>query len=134
MDAAFLLGRLRAAAALRKRLALPSPNTTAYRLVNSEGDDLPGLVVDVFGDAAIVQITTLGMAQRRAELFDAIEAVVGPRSLYEVAAASYADLEGFSAQSRVVRGDPRPRVPCLEDGLAKDAPTANTTASTDQLK
>src|SRR3954469_20822166 len=42
VDAAFLLTRLRAAAGLRKRLALPSPTTTAYRLVNSEGDDLPG--------------------------------------------------------------------------------------------
>jgi 23S rRNA (cytosine1962-C5)-methyltransferase len=121
VDGPFLTGRLRTAAALRKRVALPSPETTAYRLVNSEGDDLPGLVVDVFGDAAVVQITTLGMAQRRAELFDAVESVVAPRTLYEVAAASYADLEGFSSQSRVVRGDPRPRVGCREDGLEIEA-------------
>jgi 23S rRNA G2069 N7-methylase RlmK/C1962 C5-methylase RlmI len=40
--------RVRAAGALRRRLALPQPGvTTAYRLINSEGDRLSGLVADV---------------------------------------------------------------------------------------
>ena len=118
IDAAFFRTRLQAAVALRRRLGLPSERTSAYRLVNSEGDDLAGLVVDVFGDAVVVQVTTLGLAQRRADIFDAIEEALRPRTLYEVAAASYADLEGFSAQTRVARGESRPRVPCREDGLA----------------
>ena len=63
--------------------------------MNSEGDDLPGLVIDVYGDAAVVQITTLGMAQRRALIFDALEAELGPQTIFEVAAQSYAELEGF---------------------------------------
>jgi 23S rRNA (cytosine1962-C5)-methyltransferase len=121
IDAAFFRRQLASARALRGRLGLPSASTTAYRLVNSEGDDLPGLVVDVFGDAAVVQITTLGMAQRRADLFDAIEELIKPASLYEVAAASYADLEGFSAQTRVARGESRPRIACLEDGIRLEA-------------
>jgi 23S rRNA (cytosine1962-C5)-methyltransferase len=121
IDAAFFRRQLASARALRARLGLPSATTTAYRLVNSEGDDLPGLVVDVFGDAAVVQITTLGMAQRRADLFDAIEELIKPASLYEVAAASYADLEGFSAQTRVARGESRPRIACLEDGIRLEA-------------
>jgi 23S rRNA (cytosine1962-C5)-methyltransferase len=121
VDAPFFVRRLRAAAALRARVGLPSPGTTAYRLANSEGDDLPGVVVDVFGDAAVLQITTLGMALRRAELCDAIEATLAPHTLYEVAAASYADLEGFAAASRVVRGESRARIPCLEDGIRLEA-------------
>jgi 23S rRNA (cytosine1962-C5)-methyltransferase len=121
IDTAFFRRQIGAAQALRARVGLPSAATTAYRLVNSEGDDLPGLVVDVFGDAAVVQITTLGMAQRRADLFDAIEDALKPVSLYEVAAASYADLEGFAAQTRVARGESRPRVPCLEDGIRLEA-------------
>jgi 23S rRNA (cytosine1962-C5)-methyltransferase len=121
IDAAFFRRQIGAARALRARLGLPSDRTSAYRLVNSEGDDLPGLVVDVFGDAAVVQITTLGMAQRRADLFDALEDALRPASLYEVAAASYADLEGFSAQTRVARGESRTRVPCLEDGIRLEA-------------
>jgi 23S rRNA (cytosine1962-C5)-methyltransferase len=117
VDATFFYRRLQAAVALRARVRLPAPDTSAYRLVNSEGDDLPGLVVDVYGDAAVIQITTLGMALRRAEILDALEGALAPRTIYEVAAASYADLEGFAAATRVVRGDPRPRVPCVEDGL-----------------
>jgi 23S rRNA (cytosine1962-C5)-methyltransferase len=85
--------------------------------VNSEGDDLPGLVVDVYGDAAVAQLTTLGMAQRRAEIFDALEAELGCRTVFETAAASYADLEGFQAVSRVARGESGPSVTCLEDGI-----------------
>ena len=65
---------------------------------------MPGLVVDVYDDAAVVQLTTLGMAQRRAEIFDALEAELKCRTTFEAAAASYADLEGFQALSRVARG------------------------------
>lgn len=117
VDAAFFRARISAARALRVRLGFPSDRTTAYRLVNSEGDNLPGVVVDVYGDAIAVQITTLGMAMRRALLFDALEAELAPRTIFEVAAQSYAELEGFSATSRVARGVSRIQVSCLEDGL-----------------
>jgi 23S rRNA (cytosine1962-C5)-methyltransferase len=118
IDATFLRGRIREARQLRARLGLPSKETTAYRLINSEGDGLPGLVVDMYGDTAVVQITTLGLAQRREELFDALFAEVpGLAALYEVAAASYAELEGFSAQARLARGAARGTVSCREDGI-----------------
>jgi 23S rRNA (cytosine1962-C5)-methyltransferase len=112
-----LRARIAAARALRTRLGLPSERTTAYRLVNSEGDDLPGLVVDVYGDAVVMQLTTLGMALRRPWLVEALEAELGPKTIFEVAAQSYAELEGFAATSRVVRGAPRTQVSCLEDGI-----------------
>ena len=108
VDAAFFVRRLRAAQALRAKLALPSSETTAYRLVNSEGDNLPGLVVDVFGDAAAFQISTLGMALWREEIAGAIDEVLAPKSIFEVAAGSFAEVEGFVAESRVVRGESRP--------------------------
>lgn len=117
VDAAFFRTRIAAARALRARLGLPSERTTAYRLINSEGDDLPGLVVDIYDDAAVVQITTLGMSLRRAMLFDALEAELAPRTVFEVAAQSYAELEGFSAMSRVARGQSRGQISCREDGI-----------------
>ncbi|XP_017621134.1 uncharacterized protein LOC108465029 isoform X1 [Gossypium arboreum] len=46
--------RINAAVELRRGLGLPSATTDAYRLVNSEGDRLSGLIVDVFGDLAVV--------------------------------------------------------------------------------
>jgi 23S rRNA (cytosine1962-C5)-methyltransferase len=118
IDLAFFRGRIAAARARRARFGLPSERTTAYRLINSEGDDLPGVVVDVFGSALAVQVTTLGMALRREALWEALSAELSPTSIYEVAAQSYAEVEGFVAQSRVVRGPSAARVPCLEDGIA----------------
>ena len=120
VDAAFFRNRLQEAMAFRRRLGLPSEATTAYRLVNSEGDNLPGLVVDVYGDATVVQVSTLGLALRRATLFDVLEAELGPRSIFEVAVSGYAELEGFSVASRVVRGESRSSVSVLEDGLRFD--------------
>src|SRR3569623_1613949 len=121
LHAAFFRARIAEAKALRARLGLPSTRTTAYRLINSEGDALPGLVVDVYGDAAVAQLTTLGMAQRRAEIFDALEAELGCRTIFETAAASYADLEGFQAVSRVARGASRVSAPCLVPGSQLEA-------------
>lgn len=117
VDAGFLRGRVAAARARRARLGLPSEATTAYRLVNSEGDDLPGVVVDVFGSALAVQVTTLGMALRREALFDALAAECAPEAIYEVGAPSYAEVEGFVAQSRVVRGKSALPIVCREDGI-----------------
>ncbi len=55
--------RLERATSLRKDLGLPSVETDAYRLINSEGDGLPGVVIDRFGTGAVVQITTAGAAR-----------------------------------------------------------------------
>jgi 23S rRNA (cytosine1962-C5)-methyltransferase len=118
IDAAFFRKRIAQARVARARLGLPSERTTAYRLVNSEGDDLPGLVVDVYGDAAVAQITTLGIAARRAEIFDALEAELGVKTLFEISPPSYAELEGFAPASRVARGTARSSVAVLEDGIA----------------
>jgi len=121
VDAAFFTRRLRAAESLRTSLALPSENTTAYRWVNGEGDGLPGLVVDVFGDGVAFQITTLGLWLWREEIAAAIDEVLAPKTLYEVGAASFAEVEGFVAESRVVRGESRAQVPCREDGIRLEA-------------
>jgi 23S rRNA (cytosine1962-C5)-methyltransferase len=64
--AAFLETRLKAALALRQSLGLvPSPNLDVFRLVNSEGDGLSGLVVDRLGDVLSVQLNSRGMLAHR---------------------------------------------------------------------
>jgi len=118
VDAAFLRKRIQQARAARTRLGLPSADTNAYRLVNSEGDDLPGLVVDVYADAAAVQITTVAMSMRRAEIYDALEAELGVKTIFELLPAAYAELEGYAAGSRVARGASRPTVAVVENGVA----------------
>jgi 23S rRNA (cytosine1962-C5)-methyltransferase len=118
VDAAFVRKRIAQARKVRTRLGLPSAETNAYRLVNSEGDDLPGLVVDIYADAAVVQITTLAMSMRRADVCDALEAELGVKTIFEVAPAAYADLEGFAAGTRVARGASRASVAVVENGVA----------------
>jgi 23S rRNA (cytosine1962-C5)-methyltransferase len=117
VDAAFFRGKIARARKARARLGLPSERTNVYRLINSEGDDLPGLVVDIYADAAVAQITTLGIAERRGEIYDALEAELGVRALFEIAPGAYADLEGFAAGSRVARGASRASVDVVENGI-----------------
>jgi 23S rRNA (cytosine1962-C5)-methyltransferase len=118
VDADFLAQRLRAAKALRARLGLPSPTTTAYRLVNAEGDALPGLNVDVYGDVVTVQITALGMKRLEALVYDALQALLSPRAIYAVAAGGVTSREGFTTAPGIVRGEEVKEVRFLEHGVA----------------
>jgi len=57
------------------------------------------------------------IAQRKAEIFDALEAELGVHTIFESSQAGYAELEGFAAASRVARGQSRPTVGGVEDGI-----------------
>jgi len=61
IDAAFYKQRLEQALAMRKALGLMRDDNTAWRLVHGEGDFLPGLVIDVYGDTAVMQAHSPGM-------------------------------------------------------------------------
>ena len=61
IDDDFFARRLSEAYALRRTLGLQRHDNTAFRLVHGEGDFLPGLVVDVYGDTAVVQAHSPGM-------------------------------------------------------------------------
>lgn len=70
-----LTHRLKVALSLRERL-YPEP---FYRLVHGEGDHLPGLVVDRYGDVLVVQLNTAGMERFKEELVAALDKVIRPR-------------------------------------------------------
>ncbi len=61
----FYVSRLGQALKLRKALGLERPDNNAYRLGHGEGDFLPGLVVDIYGDTAVVQAHSPGMHYAR---------------------------------------------------------------------
>lgn len=61
VDAALYSERLKAAYQLRRALKLINRHNNAYRLVHGEGDFLPGLVVDVYGETAVLQAHSPGM-------------------------------------------------------------------------
>ena len=90
----WLTQRMRAAILSRESIPF-SKSTTGMRLINSEGDMLPGLVVDRYGDEVVVVINTAPMAARR----DAIEAILeelGLRRRYVILPERAASHEGFA--------------------------------------
>lgn len=96
--------RIASAVALRRDLGLDDRNGAA-RLVNSEGDDLSGLIVDRYGDYLAVQVTALAMAVRLETICDALEAAVAPRGiLLRGAERGLAKLEGLALPDRLIRG------------------------------
>ena len=61
IDREFYAARLADAFRMRRALGLVRPDNTAFRLVHGEGDFLPGLIVDVYGDTAVMQAHSPGM-------------------------------------------------------------------------
>ena len=109
IDGALFRRRIERALAHRRDLGLPSAapghETDAYRLVHAEGDGLPSLTADVFGDVLVVQLNTVGVKLREGVIFDALSAAVAPRAIVDRTPPSVAQLEGFEPGAGVVRGD-----------------------------
>ena len=76
----FWENRFRKAYALRERLNLAgNPQNTIFRLIHGEGDDLPGLIVDIYGDTAVMQAHSPGMHFARKELATALVKALGEK-------------------------------------------------------
>jgi len=103
-DTAFFRERIERAQRLRhETLGLPVV-TDAYRLVHSEGDFLPGLVVDHFAGHLVVQISTAGMHRHREQLLDALEEVMRPLSIHGQPDLKACELEGIPPTTGLLRG------------------------------
>lgn len=112
LDADFFRARLREALALRQRL-YPTPH---YRLLFSEGDHLPGLVLDRFGDVVVGQCNTAGMDARKALILEALLAELSPRAVIWRNDSASRDLEGLPRTVEVAYGDAPDHLDVEEDG------------------
>lgn len=72
IDNIFFASRLEAAYRLRETLQLIRPDNDAFRLVHGEGDFLPGLIIDIYGNTAVVQAHSPGMHYSRNEIANAL--------------------------------------------------------------
>jgi len=116
IDGAFWRARIRSAAALRT--ALVPESTTAMRLVNAEGDGLPGLIVDRYGDHLVISISTLLMDRQREELCEILATELVPAGIYERSEGRARQREGLDTRSGMLWGDPPPaRLEVLENNL-----------------
>jgi 23S rRNA (cytosine1962-C5)-methyltransferase len=117
IDKLFWGQRFTAAAKYRQNLHVPLP--PMHRLIHGEADDLPGLVVDRYGDWLIVQILTLGMDKHRDDILDALWESLSPRGIYERSDSPARRLEGLQSASGLVRGESAPNPLVIEDAGAK---------------
>jgi 23S rRNA (cytosine1962-C5)-methyltransferase len=102
IDADFI-GR-RVATALALRSTQVSADTDAYRCINGEGDFLPGVVADRYGDVIILQCLTAGAAELQSHVVEALVAIAKPKTVYERSAGSVRREEGLADVARVVYG------------------------------
>lgn len=84
--------------ALQKREAFRKI-TNAYRVVSSEADGLPGLVIDSYNNTAVFQVNTLGMDRFKNEIIDSICEIIKPSYIYEKSDSDLRKVEGLKKVS-----------------------------------
>lgn len=112
IDAEFFRTRIQSAARLRQRMALSS---NAYRLVHGESDLLPGLIIDRYGDVAVMQTLSYGMDQRKELLADLVMHETGVKAIHLRNDAKSRSLEGLPLERGPLRGEGITTVDIFED-------------------
>jgi 23S rRNA (cytosine1962-C5)-methyltransferase len=107
----FLEERLDRAIRFRESLAI---DATAYRVVHGEGDQLPSLVVDRYGDYLVVQTLSQGTDRRLPEIVASLEARLRPAGILVRNDAKVRALEGLEPHVTVMAGEVPDRVPVRE--------------------
>ena len=102
IDKEFFKRRIRRAIDLRHRVVF---GTNAYRVISSEADELPGLIVDRYGEILVVQFLTLGMECLRNVVLEALEETMPCRGLYERSDSSSRKIDGLSDKVGWIRQD-----------------------------
>jgi 23S rRNA (cytosine1962-C5)-methyltransferase len=112
IDAEFFAARLTRALALRDTVY----DKPFYRLFHAEGDGVPGLVIDRFGDTLTVQIGTAGMEKQITAITMALDAVLKPKTVILRADAPSRSLEGLDSYVKTLKGEGH-RIAVEENGV-----------------
>jgi len=115
VDIDFWRRRIRDAVSLR-RCVVP-PDTTAYRLVNAEGDRMPGLVADLYGETLAISIGSAGMERVREDVIAILREELRPWWIYERREGRSRRREGLGDRAGLLYGADMPGlVPIREEG------------------
>ena len=112
IDQTFLEARLVRALALRESLY----DKPFYRLVQAEGDGLPGLTIDRFDRTLVVQITTAGMEKLQEPLLAALQKLIKPETIVLRADTPVRGLEGLETYVKAVEGEAPHHIAVEENG------------------
>ena len=94
------------------------PEASSCRVVHSEADFLPGLIVDKYEDLLVVQILSLGIEVRRQWVYDALKKIFSPRGIYERSDVAVRRLEGLEERKGFVDKPFDTNVTVRENGLS----------------
>lgn len=109
--------RAKISAAIDARAVLSADaGTDAYRLVNSEADQLPGLVADRYGEVIVVQFRTAGADRMRDTIVKALTEELEPRTVIERSDTASRAREGLAPSTGVLQGDELEEAEILENG------------------
>ena len=112
IDDAFFSRRIQSALKYREMIY---PNDQSYRLIYSEGDLLPGLIVDRYEDHLAVQFLTAGMEEWKGTITDILKQCVSPVCIYERSDSSMRSYEHLEPVSQLLWGTPNPALSILQD-------------------
>jgi 23S rRNA (cytosine1962-C5)-methyltransferase len=119
LDTAFFRRRIEAAILYRDEAGIPN---AGRRLVFSESDLLPGLILDQYGDHLVVQALTLGIDRRKAMLLKIAHDLLEPKAIIERSDVSVRKLEGIEETKGVIYGetDAKVQLPFTEFSVEVD--------------
>ena len=116
INAKFFRSRIANALALRRDLKL-ADESSGMRLIHAESDGLPGLVVDQYGGALVMQIGSAGAERWRDTCADILQELCKPACIYERSDSDSRALEGLKLRNGVLRGTLPNNVEVVEHGL-----------------
>ncbi len=115
IDRVFFRERISAALAVRQRHL---PDATSFRVVNSESDFLSGVIVDKYEDVLVLQISALGMDQRKADIVAVLQELFKPRAIVERSEMTSRKFEGLEQTSGLLAGELNGLVDAKFNGLS----------------
>lgn len=107
IDEKFLLKRIQTAHAFRQRIV---SNSNAYRLIHAEGDLLPGLIADRYGDYLVLQLLDQGMDRLATEVVNVLSALLTPKGIVARNEVASRAKENLPRETRILAGEVPERV------------------------
>jgi 23S rRNA (cytosine1962-C5)-methyltransferase len=112
IDTAWIVGKLKHASALREQFY----TEPFYRLIHAEADGLPGVIIDRFGDAFVIQPNATWAENMMAEITDALEQVFSPKIILKNASGRSRTLEGLDTDTVFIKGSVDAPIPVSMNG------------------
>ncbi|MDZ4723867.1 MAG: class I SAM-dependent rRNA methyltransferase [candidate division Zixibacteria bacterium] len=118
IDKAWLVTKIEKADSTRRLLGYgPGTNTTGYRVIFGEADNIPGLVVDRYGDRLVIQLATGGTDLLRDTIIEALVEVFKPKTIVERSDLPSRKEEGLQDKTGIVYGDTFSQIEFTEESI-----------------